>query len=93
MTLWFENSSGVRRPICDCSTWEEVTKSIEEFIDQCNLNKHNIAKERYGKDYDPSKVVPFVSYYTRVWESEGMTKIDVGSHTEFFFWEGKYDNT
>ena len=43
--------------------------------------------------FDPSKVVPFVSYYTRVWESEGMTKIDVGSHTEFFFWEGKYDNT
>lgn len=90
MILWFENSQGVKRQICDCATWEEVCQSIREFIDQCNINKHNMAKERYGKDYDPSKVVPFVSYYMRVWEEGGMTKIDVGSHTEFFFWEGKY---
>jgi len=93
MILWFENSNGVRRQICDCANWDEVTKSIEEFIAQCNINKHNAARERYGKDYDPAKVVPFVSYYTRVWEEDGMTKIDVGSHTEFFYWEGKYDNT
>ena len=92
MTLWFENSQGIKRQICDCANWEEVCKSIEEFINQCNINKHNVAKERYGKDYDPSKVIPFVNYYTRVWEEDGMTKIDVGSHTEFFYWEGKFPN-
>lgn len=32
----------------------------------------------------------YKSYYTRFWEEDGMTKFDVGSHTEFFFWEGKY---
>ena len=89
MILWFENSNGVRRQICDCMTWEEVSRSIKEFIEQCNISKRCAAKEKFGKDYDPSKVVPFVSYYTRVWEEDGMTKIDVGSHTEFFYWEGK----
>lgn len=90
MTLWFENSEGIKRKICDCTTWEEVTRSIEEFIAQCNANKYYTAREKYGKDFDPNKVIPFVSYYTRIWEEDGMTKIDVGSHTEFFFWEGKY---
>ena len=92
MKLWFENSNGDRRVIKEvCDTWEDVNAAIKEFIANCNANKHKIAKERYGKDYDPSKVVPFVSYYTRVWEEDGMTKLDVGSHTEFFFWEGKYN--
>ena len=77
MFLYFENSSGKRRVICDCETWEEVNKSINEFIDQCNAAK-------------PAGVAPFKSYYTRVWEEDGLTKIDVGSHTEFFYWEGKY---
>ena len=90
MFLWFENSRGERRVICDCTTWEEVNRSIDEFIAKCNSNKHNAAKERYGKDYDPSKVIPFVRYYTRVWKEDNMTKIDVGSHTEFFYWEGKF---
>ena len=94
MKLWFENSRGERRVIKNpCDTWEDVTKAVKEFIAQCNTNKHNLAREKYGKDYNPAKVVPFVSYYTRVWEEDGMTKLDVGSHTEFFFWEGKYDNT
>ena len=92
MTLWFENAQGIKRPICDCATWEEVTKSIEEFIAQCNASKHAMAKEKFGEKYDHAKVIPFVSYYTRVWESDGMTKIDVGSHTEFFYWEGKFPN-
>ena len=78
MTLWFENSQGIKRQICDCTTWTEVCDSIDEFIDQCNENKP--ANKR------------FVSYYKRVWESDGMTKIDVGSHTEFFYWEGKFPN-
>lgn len=27
----------------------------------------------------------FTSYYTRYWEENGYLKIDVGSHTEFFY--------
>ena len=93
MKLWFENSEGVRRVIKDpCDTWSEVNQAVNEFIENCNANKHKLARERYRENYDPSKVVPFVSYYTRVWEEDGMTKLDVGSHTEFFFWEGKYDS-
>lgn len=74
MTLWFENSFGRRRQICDCSTWEEVSRSIDEFITQAN-------------DAKPKDTIPFKRYYTRMWEEDGMTKIDVGSHTEFFYWE------
>ena len=76
MTLWFENCNGVRRQICDCTTWKEVNRSIDEFIAQANVNK-------------PADKI-FKRYYTRVWKEDGMTKIDVGSHTEFFYWEGEY---
>ena len=93
MKLWFENSNGERRVIKNpCDTWEDVNKAIKEFIAQCNANKHYQARERYGENYNPAKVIPFVSYYTRAYEEDGMTKLDVGSHTEFFFWEGKYPN-
>lgn len=27
----------------------------------------------------------FTSYYTRYWEENGYLKVDVGSHTEFFY--------
>ena len=27
----------------------------------------------------------FTSYYTRCWEEHGDLKVDVGSHTEFFY--------
>ena len=50
--------------------------TVRNFIDQCNENKP--ADKR------------FVSYYKRIWEEDGMTKIDVGSHTEFFYWEGRF---
>lgn len=82
MKLWFENTNRDendplrRRVICDCMTWKEVDRSIDEFIQQCNETK--------------PKKNSFKRYYTRVWPSEGMTKIDVGSHTEFFYWEGDY---
>lgn len=78
MTLWFENSQGIKRQICDCATWYDVCRSIDEFIAQCN--EHKPADRQ------------FKSYYTRIWQEDGMTKIDVGSHTEFFYWEGKYPN-
>lgn len=29
-------------------------------------------------------------YYTRTWEENGVKKIDVGSHSEFFILEGTY---
>lgn len=27
----------------------------------------------------------FISYYTRYWEEDDYLKVDVGSHTEFFY--------
>lgn len=80
MKLWFENSYGKERIIKEpCDTWEDVNLAIDEFIADCNdkypLNQKN----------------PFVRYYTRVWQMpDGRTKLDVGSHTEFFIWEGKF---
>jgi len=94
MRLWFENSNGEERVIKNiANTWAEVDQAITEFINRCNMNKHAAAKQIFGDQYDPSKVNEFKRYYTRVWEQEdGRIKIDVGSHTEFFVWEGKYAN-
>ena len=75
--LWFENSCGQERIIKNnARTWEEVNTAIDEFIARCNQ----------------TNMKPFVRYYTRIWQqADGRTRIDVGSHTEFFIWEGKYD--
>lgn len=82
MNLWFKNSYGQKRIIADCNTTQEVNEAIDKFIAECNIKKaRGVGNYR-----------PFVRYYTRVWEEDGMTKLDVGSHTEFFFWEGKYDS-
>ena len=76
--LLFENRHGERRQIADCETWQEVNKAIDNFIAQANAQRFsNRAFERY---------------YTRTGEENGATKIDVGSHTEFFFWEKLIDN-
>lgn len=92
MKLLFENNLGHRRVIQDnCNTWEDVNKAIDTFVAKCNADKYKMAKERYGKEYDSSKVKPFKRYYTRIWEEDDMTKIDIGSHTEFFYWEGKFN--
>ena len=91
--VWFENSNGERRVIKDAAnTWAEVDFAINEFIHRCNVNKTNARKQIYGADYNPAYDHPFVRYYTRTWEEDGMTKIDVGSHTEFFYWEKLIDN-
>lgn len=74
--LWFQNSNGNERIIANCETMEEVFIEIQKFIDECNRKW--------------PKKNPFKIYYTRVWEEDGMTKLDVGSHTEFFYWEGEY---
>jgi len=76
--LWFQNSEGQERIIADCASWTEVNDAIDDFIDTCNENKS--ADKR------------FVSYYKRVWKEDGRTKIDVGSWSEFFYWEGEYSN-
>lgn len=90
--LWFENADGEERVIDkNADTWEEVNKDIAEFIKQCNQKKIDSAKITFGDAFDESKVNLFKWYYTRVWAQEdGRTRIDVGSHTEFFIWEGKY---
>ena len=76
MKLWFGNSFGERRVIADCATPAEVTKAINDFVDECN------AKKLEGQ-------TPFKIYYTRVWQThDGLVKYDVDSHTEFFYWEG-----
>ena len=76
MKLWFGNSFGKRRVIADCATPAEVTEAINHFIDECNAKK-------------PKGQTPFKIYYTRIWETDdGLVKYDVGSHTEFFYWEG-----
>ena len=76
MILWFENHLGIKRQIYDCETWEDVCRAINKFIEQKNEGKPEDKK--------------FKSYYMRTWEEDGMTKIDVGSWNEFFYWEGKY---
>lgn len=91
--VWFENSNGERRVIKNtANTWAEVNQTIDEFINRCNINKTNARKRAYGANYNPAYDNPFVRYYTRTWEEDGMTKIDVGSHTEFFYWEKLINN-
>jgi hypothetical protein len=76
MTLWFQNSQGKERKIATVNNWPEVWKEIDNFIQECN--KHNTK--------------PFKSYYSRVWtEDNGISIIDVGSHTEFFKTDLKYE--
>jgi len=76
MKLWFENRYGDRRVIADCANLDETYRAIDKFINDANSKK-------------PSGSKPFKSFYIRRWEEEGYTKFDVGSHSEFFLWEGK----
>ena len=76
MRLWFGDNYGKRRIIADCNTPEEVTEAINNFVADCNARK-------------PKNQSPFKIYYTRIWETDdGLVKYDVGSYTEFFYWEG-----
>lgn len=71
--LWFRNSEDKERVIAECETWQEVNKSIDQFIDDCNKKRPNRK--------------PFKSYYTRSWVEDGRTIFDVGSWSEFFVWD------
>ena len=63
------------------NVWEEENKAIHVFLDEC------------ARKWPNKK--PFEWYYTRTWKQEdGRTRIDIGSHSEFFIWEGdvSHDN-
>lgn len=83
MNLWFKNSEGKERLIAAVDSWKDVYHCIDEFIKQCNEHK--------------PKNKQFKSYYTRIWKEGDRTKLDVGSHTEFFYtdlpYEGVYDDS
>ena len=75
MKVYFKNIWGERRVIAEIQSENEMGKVISDFIAQCNAKK-------------PAGAKPFVSYYTRSWETEdGLIQYDVGSHTDFFFLE------
>ncbi len=76
--LWFEDYKNQEREIATVNNWGEVWKAINKFIKTCNANK-------------PKGEKPFVSYYSRVWQSGERWKIDVGSHYEFFYTDLPYD--
>lgn len=78
MTLWFENHNGEEQVIAQVNTWNDIWQAIDKFIEECNARK-------------PKGANPFVSYYSRVWQSGERWKIDVGSHTEFFYTDLPYD--
>ena len=78
--LIFQNHLGIERWIADCDTWRDVCNYINKFIEEANEGRPEEKK--------------FKSYYKRTWEEGGRTVIDVGSWSEFFFWEkvGIFDN-
>lgn len=78
MKLWFENVWEEERVIADnCDTWQDVCNAIQSFLDEC------------ARKWPNKK--PFQWFYTRTWrQDDGRTRIDIGSHSEFFIWEGKY---
>lgn len=69
--LWFQNSNGDEKIIAEVTNFTGVCDAIYDFIDRCNEGK--LANER------------FKSYYMRYWKEGKRIKIDVGSHTEFFY--------
>ncbi len=81
MKLWFENANGKERVIANCENEQEVFAAIDKFI--ADTNARMIAAN--------PNWTPFVHYYTRIWYTNGRTHYDVGSHTEFFHWEGKHN--
>lgn len=79
LRLWFQDHNGNEHEIATCDTWERVHECIKGFIRDCNERKSE-------------GTPPFVWHYTRIQMLEdGRTWLDVGSHTEFFIWEGNYE--
>lgn len=73
--LIFKDSRGNKRKVAfikDCNDNGQL-KSDQEIMSEANLLIRAFCAERN-----------FTIYYTRVWNSDGKTIFDVGSHTEFF---------
>ena len=71
--LWFQDHRGQERVIADCETLNDVYAEIDKFIADAN-------------DRWPEKR-KFQRLYTRVWKENDRWKFDVGSWSEFFYWE------
>ena len=69
--VWFENYTGERKSIASCKNEAQVLKVINSFIS----NTDDETRKNYGK------------YYIRTWDDNGIRCYDVGSHSEFFYWE------
>lgn len=69
-TLFFENSRGGRREL---GVYKDFTDE-KELLREVNKAIHDFCTDR-----------DFQIHYTRLWNSDGETVFDVGSHTEFFY--------
>lgn len=49
------------------------------------IGQVNSKEKAFGVINDFLLAHNFISYYTRYWEENGYLKVDVGSHTEFFY--------
>lgn len=57
----------------------------EWFVADCATGKEvNVEIHKFLERMNPD----FKTYYTRVWEEDGRVELDVGSWSEFFYWEG-----
>lgn len=74
-SLVFKGDHGNTREIAKIHDFDDASKpkSDDEIIQEANLLIRAFCAERN-----------FKIYYTRVWNRNGITIFDVGSHTEFF---------
>lgn len=79
MKLIFENSYGKERVVANPKNREEVFDEINKFVDECN------AKRTDGR--------PFEIYYINMYMVEDRLKMDIGSHSEFFYCALEKDET
>ena len=75
--LWFQNNNGEERVIAEVNNFDDVYKEIDKFIDRCNEGRPENKQ--------------FKIYYTRIYEENGRTKLDVGSWSEFFYTDLEYE--
>lgn len=73
MKLIFQNSNGEEHRIGYPGDWDEAIFYIREFVSRCNKRKEENSQ--------------FSIPYIRAYKQDGRVKLDVGSHTEFFFIE------
>lgn len=73
--LIFKDGRGHKRKIAFIKDRDDAgqSKSDQNILDEANLLIRAFCAERH-----------FTIYYTRVWNSDGKTIFDVGSHSEFF---------